>query len=220
MLNNIDAIIFDMDGTLIDSMWVWTQVDKDFLGERGLSMPASLQKEIEGYSFDQTADYFLKTFPLDMDKETLKQIWIDMSFRAYETKVPFKPGALQFLKKVKEMGLKTGIATSNSRILTETVGKNLGFLPYIDCIITSEEVPNGKPEPDIYLTVAKRLCIPPDKCLVFEDIPNGILAGKRAGMKTCAVWDDFSRHLDEEKKSMADYYIKDYFDILSDIQHP
>lgn len=214
MLNNIDAIIFDMDGTLIDSMWVWTQVDIDFLSERGLEMPPTLQKDIEGYSFDQTAEHFLKVFPLNMDKETLKQIWIDMSMKAYVTDVPFKPGAFEFLKKVKEMGLKTGIATSNSRTLTEAVGNKLGFLPYIDCLITSEEVPNGKPAPDIYLTVAKELGVSPEKCLVFEDVPNGILAGKKAGMKTCAVWDDFSKYLDKEKKEMADYYIEDYYPLL------
>ena len=72
----------------------------------------------------------------------------------------------------------------------------------------------GKPAPDIYLNVAGRLGVAPGKCLVFEDVPAGILAGKRAGMTVCAVEDEFSLDLKEEKQSMADYYIKDYDELL------
>ena len=73
----------------------------------------------------------------------------------------------------------------------------------------------GKPAPDIYLNVAGRLGVAPGKCLVFEDVPAGILAGKRAGMTVCAVDDEFSRHMEAEKKSLADYFIRDYYDIIN-----
>ena len=78
---------------------------------------------------------------------------------------------------------------------------------------TSSEVTASKPAPDLYLTVAKQLSVSPENCLVFEDIPNGIRAGINAGMKTCAVWDRFSVHCDEEKKGLADYYINDFNEI-------
>lgn len=72
----------------------------------------------------------------------------------------------------------------------------------------------GKPEPDIYLKVAQDLEVEPKDCLVFEDVPAGILAGRRAGMEVCAVDDEFSKHMEQEKRELADYFIRDYFDIL------
>ena len=79
---------------------------------------------------------------------------------------------------------------------------------------TACEVEKGKPEPDIYLGVARRLQVAPEDCLVFEDVPAGILAGKRAGMTVLAVEDDFSRELSGEKKALADGYICDYSELL------
>ncbi|MFR9064078.1 MAG: HAD family hydrolase [[Clostridium] scindens] len=71
----------------------------------------------------------------------------------------------------------------------------------------------GKPSPDVYLLVAKEMGVHPEICLVFEDVPMGILAGKNAGMRVCAVDDDFSRPQEDKKKKLADYYIQDYYDI-------
>ena len=79
---------------------------------------------------------------------------------------------------------------------------------------TSCEVSAGKPAPDVYLKVAEDLQVDPASCLVFEDIPNGILAGKNAGMEVCAVDDEFSRPLEQEKKRLADYFIHDFNDIF------
>ncbi|MGN0170268.1 MAG: HAD family hydrolase [Lachnospiraceae bacterium] len=209
-----EAIIFDMDGTLIDSMWVWTKLDQKFFEERNMSMPDTLAKDIEGLSMQETAEYFIRTFHLDYEIQELMQIWNEMASWEYANEVPYKKGAFRFLKQVKKLGIKTGIATSNSRELVEMADKRLHFMSYIDVLVTTNEVPNGKPAPDIYLKVAKALQVDPEKCLVFEDIPSGILAGKNAGMATCAVQDDFSAHLEEEKRHLADYFIDSFQDIL------
>ena len=175
MLENIEAIIFDLDGTLVDSMWVWTAIDDEFLGKYGLTQPEAYEK--------------------------------------YANELILKKGAFDFLQEVHQRGIKLGIATSNKRELAEAVLRSTKVLPLFDSIWTSCEAKAGKPAPDVYLRVAQSLQVEPKRCLVFEDVPNGILAGVNAGMKVCAVEDDFSKNQDEKKRALADYYIKDYEDI-------
>ena len=95
----------------------------------------------------------------------------------------------------------------------EAVANARGFGRNFDCIMTGCDVKKGKPAPDIYLSVADKLGVLPQECLVFEDITAGIMAGKNAGMRVCAVEDAYSMHQTEDKKRLADYYIKDYYDI-------
>jgi len=95
----------------------------------------------------------------------------------------------------------------------EAVVESLNISGYMDEIHTSCEVEKGKPAPDIYLLVAEYLGVKPEECLVFEDIPEGLLSGKRAGMKVCAVEDEFSASMTEEKKELADYYITHYDEV-------
>ena len=107
-----------------------------------------------------------------------------------------------------------GIATSNSRELLERVERIHGLTEYVSCIRTGSEVQKGKPAPDIYLAVAEELQVAPEKCLVFEDLAAGIMAGKNAGMKVCAVQDAYSLDSDREKRRLADYYIEEFGQVV------
>lgn len=214
MLNNIKACLFDMDGTLLDSMHIWKDIDIEFLGRFGYELPPTLQREIEGMSFRETACYIKDRFHLPPSIEEIMNIWNEMAFQKYSEEIFFKEGAFEFVKMLKEKGIRTAICTSNSRELVNAVAEHLGFLPYFDTIITSCEVGAGKPAPDIYLEAAKRVGVAPEHCLVFEDIVTGLTAGKRAGMKLCAVEDVYSADQKEAKKAMADYYVENYLDLL------
>lgn len=213
MLENIKAVIFDLDGTLVDSMWMWRDIDIEYLGRFGIPLPETLQKDISGMSFSETAVYFKETFGIPDSLEEIKRTWNEMAFYKYTHEVTLKPGALEFLKRLKQQGIRTGIATSNSKELVEAVVNSLHISGYLDEIHTSCEVAKGKPAPDIYLLVAECLNIKPENCLVFEDIPEGILAGKSAGMRVCAVEDEFSLNMAEEKKKLADAYIAHYDEV-------
>ena len=138
-----------------------------------------------------------------------------MSIEKYRCHVPLKAGAREFLEHLRARGIAAGIATSNGREMVDAVIDSLKIGEYFNVIATACEVAAGKPAPDIYLNVADRLGVIPEDCLVFEDVPAGILAGKRAGMTVCAVADEFSRHMEAEKKSLADYFIRDYYDIIN-----
>ncbi len=217
MLQDIKAVIFDLDGSLVDSMWIWKEIDVEYLGRFGIKeLPKNLQKEIEGMSFSETAVFFKEKFQIPDSLEQMKDDWNRMAWDKYMNEVPLKPGADRFLKYCIKNNIKLGIATSNSRQLVEAVADARGFGKDFDCIMTACEVAKGKPAPDIYLAVAGRLGVEPKNCLVFEDIVPGIMAGKNAGMKVCAVEDEYSLYQKEEKRATADYYINDYYDIILD----
>lgn len=213
-LDGIEAVIFDVDGSLIDSMWLWKKLDMEYLQRKGVSLPDDLQSSIEGLSFYETAEYFKSRFTLTDSVEEIMAEWNQMAYEKYEKEVPLKKGAKQFLDYCKARNIKMGVATSNSRELFDVVFRVHGLDAYISCVKTGSEVIHGKPEPDIYLMVAQELGVNPEKCLVFEDIIAGITAGKRAGMKVCAVQDAYSMDVDAEKHGMADYYIDHYEQIL------
>lgn len=214
MLKGIEAIIFDIDGTLMDSMCVWTDIDDIFLEKYGLEEPEGFHEGMEGKSYSETAQYFLDLFPtLPHTREDLEKEWHEMAYEFYAKKLTLKPGAYEFIKEMHEKRIKLGIATSNSRDLAEAGLSNNGVYEYMDSFWTACEAKAGKPNPAVYLCVAKDLGVEPSKCLVFEDVPMGILAGKNAGMKVCAVDDAFSATQEAKKRELADYYIKDYFDI-------
>ncbi len=214
MLDRTEAVIFDLDGTLVDSMWMWQEIDIEYLGKFGIPLPEGLQACIEGMSFSETAGYFKKNFPAITDSiEEMKAEWNRMAWDKYVNEVPLKPGAREFLKLLRERNIKTGIATSNSRELVWAVLKSLSAEQYFDEVHTACEVAAGKPSPDIFLLVADRLQTAPEHCLVFEDIRKGIQAGKAAGMRVCAVQDEYSREDRERKAAEADYFIDSYFDL-------
>lgn len=215
ILDNFDAIIFDLDGTLVDSMWLWKDIDIEYLSRFGISYNEKLQSEIEGKSFTETAIYFKENFGITDTIEKIKNDWNEMAYLKYKEQVSLKTGALEFLKLLKEKGKKLGIATSNSTQLTEVCLNSLNISSLFDVVITGSDIKIGKPAPDIYLENAKRLKVLPERCLVFEDIPVGIMAGKNAGMKTCAVADEYSRDLTDEKLELSDYSIIDYKDFIN-----
>lgn len=214
MLKNIQSVIFDLDGTLVDSMWLWHDIDVEFLEKRGLPLPETYQSTIEGMSFTETAVYTKELFHLPESVEELKEIWNRMAIEKYTYEVPFKPGAEAFLEYLRQQDIRLGIATSNSRELVDAVAEALHFRDYIQEIVTACEVEKGKPAPDVYLEAARRLQVSPEHCLVFEDIPMGIMAGKNAGMRVCAVEDRYSVSQQEEKRKLADYYISSYTQVL------
>lgn len=218
MLCGIDAVIFDMDGSLVDSMWMWRAIDIEYLGRFGIPLPEDLQSRIEGMSFGETAVYFKENFPIPDSLDEIMETWNRMAWDKYLHEVPLKMGITEFLRCCRERGIRLGIATSNSRELVENVVKVHNLRDYFTSIITGSDILRGKPAPDIYLAVAEQLQVPPSRCLVFEDIAAGIMAGKNAGMRVCAVEDEYSSYDRERKKQLADYYIEDYVGLIGDTE--
>ena len=216
LLEGKEAVIFDVDGTLIDSMGVWRDVDIIYLKRHHKEMPENLQRELAGLSIRQAADYFREVIGIDDPPEKMLAEWNELAFQQYRYEIKMKAGALQWLKTIEEREIPMAVGTSNTRMLAMTALQTHGIDRYFKVILTGEDVAIGKPDPYIYQTAAARLGVDPARCLVFEDIPEGIQAGLAAGMKVCAVQDDFSDYQTDKKKELADYYIESFEDIFHD----
>ncbi|MCR5295446.1 MAG: HAD family phosphatase [Lachnospiraceae bacterium] len=205
------GVVFDLDGTLIDSMGMWQEIDREYLARFGLKAPENLQKEVNGLPFTEVAVYFKERFGIRDSLEQIGEDWREMARQKYVNSVPLKRGVRELLFFLKEEGIPTAIASSNHAELIESILRRHGVRELIGPIVTCDDAGAGKPEPAVYLAAARKLGLPPSCCLVFEDVPAGVLAGRRAGMDVCAVRDpDFLRE-SEEAERLADFAIDDFF---------
>lgn len=207
---NIDGVIFDLDGTLIDSMWVWDKIDFEYLDRRNIPVPKNLKSEIEHFGFTQTAEYFKKTFNLPDEIDDIKAEWMDMAHKEYSKNIGLKPGVKGFLKVLKNAGIKIGLATSNCEYLLKPVLENNGIMEYFDAITVTDEVERGKNFPDVYLLCSEKMGVNPENCVVFEDILPAMKGAKAAGMKVVAIEDEYCDYSKEELLQVADEYIQHY----------
>ncbi|RLD56134.1 MAG: HAD family phosphatase [Bacteroidetes bacterium] len=216
---NFKAVIFDLDGTLIDSMGIWLSVDKEFLTKRNIPHPKKLFNDMNtGNSFMEVAEYFKKKFKLTESIEEIMNQWIQMAVARYKKNTKLKPGAFKLLQYLKEHQIKLGIGTSNSRYLAEIVLSSNNVLEYFDTIVDGQDVMKGKPFPDIFLKVASNLNIVPEYCIVIQDILDGIKAAKNAGMTAFAIYDKFAKSEEKEIQQMADFYAKNFYEIIEKIK--
>ena len=209
------AVIFDLDGTLIDSMGIWIKIDKEYLEIRNIPVPDNLFKDVKtGNSFTEICQYFKDKFDLPESIETIGAEWTDMVEEHYKTDIKLKPGAIELIEFLHVNTVKMGIGTSNSKYLAETVLQANNVLQYFESIVAGCEEIKGKPYPDIFLNSAEELRIDPAKCLVIEDTLQGVIAAHNGGMDAFAIFDDNDTHDVEKLKLEADFYAEDFQEIL------
>lgn len=210
--NKIEGFIFDFDGTILDSLGMWNNLDGAYLDERSIEVPEDLKKSIEGMSFNDTAAYFKRRFKLRESVEEIVDHWHQHIEEVYPF-LPFKDGVGGFIEKISQEGYKLAIATSNSRALVEKALEEQRFLDYFSVIVTSDDVGRGKPSPDVFLEAASRLNLEPRNCLVVEDTLMGVLGAKRAGMVTVAIYDHHNRKRWDQISEEADFAINSYSEL-------
>lgn len=205
------AVLFDLDGTLLDSLRVWEMVDTRFLKDRGIPVPPGYVETLAGLSFRAAARYTVRRFSLPEDPEKLMEQWYRMAAYEYGHTVALKPLAKAYLQHLKDGGYHLGVVTDLPRRLYAPALAHTGIAPLFDTVCGAEEAGLGKPSPEGFLLAAKRLEADPWECAVFEDTLQGVTAAKAAGVrKVFAVYDPLSEPYEGEIRKLADGCIRSF----------
>ena len=206
--------IFDIDGTLLDSMGVWYQVDVDFFKAYGREMPADYGTKVAQMGSWRTAEYTIELLGLSETPEQLIDIWNNMVREAYMTSIPLKPHAKEYLVWLKSKDVKLSIATALFPDLYVPVLKKHGIYDLFDAFISNGEMKLEKSSPKVYMAAAEQMEVEPGDCVVFEDIITGIQGAKAAGMYAVAMHDERGRCDKAELEKLADKYIYDFAEMM------
>lgn len=211
---NIKYAVFDLDGTLFDSMWLWKQIDYDYLSKRGIQVPSDYMKCINHLSVMDTALYSIERFNLKDSPEDLINEWLDMAKEAYCNKIMLKPYVVEFLDALQKENISMSVATSLSLELAIPALERNGILKYFDSVVNSEQVKRGKGFPDIYLKAVSHTNYKPQDCVVFEDILKGVTGAKAGEFFVVGVFDEESAHDHNDIKKIADMFINSFEELL------
>lgn len=195
-MNNrtLKGAIFDLDGTILDSSWVWEKIDREFLGGRGIDVPEDYVENIAPLGFYGAAVYTIDRFGFEDKPEELMKIWGEMAIREYKNNVYIKEGVAEYLDYLYTKGIPMGIATASNEDLFIPCLEHNNIFKYFQTFTTVSEVGISKESADVYIATARKLGIYPDECVVFEDLPQGLISASNAGFYTVAIPDDFSKN--------------------------
>jgi len=213
-INKFKGVIFDLDGTLFDSMGIWKEVDIAFFRNHGMKMPSDYQDKIKDMHFRTMAIYTKERFHMRSSIESIMDEWCELCYDKYANDVPLKKGVKEFLDLLKENNIKIAFATANTTELSEVCLKNNGIFEYFDTGAYLHETLTDKSDPDVYFLACERLGLSPEECIVFEDLLAGIKGAVKGGFTVCGVYDKHSRRDTENIKRIADYYIKSFEELL------
>jgi len=203
------AYLFDLDGTIFESMDIWGQVDIAFCKKHNLTHEVNYADVVLSMYFEEAAAYTKTRFNLSQTPDEIVEEWLSMAAEAYE-KVQLKPGAKEYLMILATKGHKLAVATSLPTQLLEPTLKRHGIYDIFDAICTAKEVGCGKSKPDIFILAANKLGVKPEDCLLFDDLFAAVKSAKSIGMKVCAVYDKTSHKDWDAICALADYAITDF----------
>jgi HAD superfamily hydrolase (TIGR01509 family) len=212
-LNNGKAAIFDLDGTLLDSMGVWDELDAQSLAKRNIEVPEDFSTTVASMQFRDIAVYTIARFGLTDTPEDLMQEWNGMAAEAYATTVQLKPHAAEYLEYLYESGAKLAVATTLPPELRNPALQHAGISEYFSAICSVDDAGgNGKEHPDVYLHAASLLGIAPKHCTVFEDLLVGINTAGSIDMHPWAMFDASSEQQWQDISALAEGAIHDFSD--------
>ena len=209
----IKGAIFDFDGTLVDSMFIWDTFGEDYLRTLGKEPKENLTETFKTFTLEQAAEYYREHYGVSLSVGEIVDGVNEMVSEIYRTKVVLKNGVLEFLRDLRSKGVKMCVATVTDRPIVEDVLKKLGIRDFFTKIFTCAEVGHNKETPHIYRAALQVLGTSKEETVVFEDALHALITAKKDGFKVAAVYD---RHEEKQEKvkEIADIYIEDFNTIL------
>ena len=193
----VKLLIFDLDGTLLDSMSVWNDVDIEFLGRYGYEVTPEYTDMVKRATIEDAARYTQEKYRIPLTWQEIVETWESMVYEFYRSEVKLKKGALEYLKEAKKLGFFLSVTTALSKKNANASLAATGIIDLFDCVITLEDLGGNinKSSPDIFLRAssyisATKSVITPDKALVFDDVSQATDGARSGGFKTCAVYDN------------------------------
>ena len=202
----IKGAIFDLDGTLLDSMFIWDTIGEEYLRSLGKEPHEDLKETFMTLTLEEAAEYYREHYGVPLSVKEIVDGVNAMVEQTYRTKVTLKPGIAEYLAWLKENGVRMCVATVTDRYLVEETLERLGVRHYFSEIFTCAEVGFGKDKPIIYQKALEHLGTEKSDTYVFEDLPFALNTAKTDGFPTVGVYDRHEAHQDELKE-LADYYI-------------
>lgn len=206
----IDAVIFDLDGTLLDSLGAWEHSGTNFLRTQGINPPEGLDEKLAQMSLMDGARLVKKMFGLPQPPEELLRLTLLPVRQRYFTDIPAKPGVPEMVRYLRAQGIKLCVATASDRELAEAALKRLGLWNSFDFIITCDEVGIGKRSPAVYEAALKKLGTSKARTLVVEDALYALETAKKAGFPAAAIAEEHAAGDQPALQRAADYYIRSF----------
>ena len=182
----IDAVVFDLDGVILDSEQVWDEVREELTRERGGRWHERAQADMMGMSSVEWSRYMHEELGVPEPPEEISAEVVRRMLARYEERLPLVDGAVEAVRRIAERW-PLGLASSSNRPVIDRALEVSGLAPLFRATVSSEEVARGKPAPDVYLEAARRLAVEPDRCAAIEDSANGIRSAAAAGMRVVAI---------------------------------
>lgn len=214
-LPSFEGAIFDFDGTIANTAWIWEEVDRAFLGSRGIPYTREYARALSVLGFGAGALYTIETYGLDETPEDICDEWTKLSRALYHTSVTLRHGVEEYILALRALGIPTALATVNEPELISGM-QQVDVANLFDVRVHGCEVRVPKDQPDIYLEAARRMGVAPQRCIVFEDIAPGIRAAHEAGFLTCAVRSGDKTQILDEVRDAAELSLMHWTDIKLD----
>jgi len=183
---SVQAVVFDLDGVIIDSEEVWEEVRRGYVAEHGREFLPDTQSRMMGMSTPEWSRHLAEDVGVGLPPERVADEVLARMAARYSERLPVLPGAVEAVRRIAAR-YPVGLASSSARVLIDRVLAESGLAEVFRVVLSTEEVPRGKPAPDVYLTAASRLGVDPAGCAAVEDSSNGLRAAAAAGMKVVAV---------------------------------
>ena len=208
------AVIFDFDGTIANSRYVWQKVDVDFFAKRGMEIPRDYVEAISVMSFYNGSVYTKEKYNIKESVEEIMSEWNSQALREYKENVVLKPFVKEYLRELKDKGYKIGLATAALHDYYIPVLEREGVLDCFDVFTDTRDDARDKNFPDIYLLCAEKLGSNSANSIVFEDVLKGVKSSVSAGFNTTAVYDNQPENQWEIIKNTANRHIMDFSELL------